>query len=381
MITRTLSELIRDSKKSILLLGPRQVGKSTLLKGLKPDLVIDLSYESQFFKFASDPEYFESVVRASNAKLILVDEVQRIPSILNSVQGIIDETKGTGKTKKFLLSGSSARKLRRGQANLLPGRIFSFYLSGISAKEVNYKLDTEHATRFGFLPEAYLERNNNEQILLNYSSLYLKEEIQAEALLRNVHGFARFLNVIAETSGQILDFSKLSTKAKVSRTSSIRFVEILEDTLIAQRIPVFSGATSADTIKHPKIYFFDVGVLNGLLGNFTVSKDRLGNLFEHVVYNQIRNSAFNGNVPFEISYFRTRNGLEVDFIVKIKNKVWAIEVKSGEISDSDTESLLAFRKYFPKVSGLLAVSPREKKRKKREVLICGLNEMLLELGL
>lgn len=379
-----LKRKIQGIAKSVLLLGPRQVGKSTLLRTLTPDLVIDLALETDFFHFSTQLDRLETLIEDETPQVVLIDEIQRIPALLNTIQALLDEAKRSGSKLRFLLSGSSARKLRRGHANLLPGRVFTYDLSGICAKEVNYKFDVRRALRFGFLPEPFFEEDDAicEKLLTSYSATYLKEEIQAESLSRNIQGFARFLNVVAVASGQILDFSKVSSKSKVSRTSCVRFVEILEDTLIAHRVPVFAESKEADVIKHPKLFFFDVGVLNGLLRNFTVSADRVGNLYEHLVYGLIRNSAFAHDEPCEIFFFRTRHGLEVDFIVRIKGKVWAIEAKSGSIQDSDLESLRAFRQYFPDVHSCLAVGLRERRRWKSKdgILVCNTVEMLKEIG-
>ena len=206
-------------------------------------------------------------------------------------------------------------------------------------------------------------------------------QIQAEALSRNIQGFARFLVTWAAGAGQVLDFSKLSARSKVSRTSSIRFVEILEDTLIAERVTSFDGATGADVVRHPKLYFFDVGVLNGLVGNFRASSDRTGLLFEHLVLTQIRNSALAQDLPVDIQFFRTRHGLEVDFIVTLRGEVWAIEAKSGDAREGDLTGLRAFREYFPAVKQCVLVTPREKKRRKDSILICDWITLLQEMGL
>lgn len=381
MIKRLLSNKIRATTKSVLLLGPRQVGKSTLLSAAQPDLTINLARENEFLRYSSDIDLFSDQIESSNAQVVFVDEIQRIPGLLNTIQAIIDEGKGK-RSIRFLLSGSSARKLRRGQANLLPGRVLSYQMSGLCARELNYKVDTVRALRYGFLPEPFFERDNAlcEKLLETYSAVYLREEIQAEALARNIQGFARFLMVLATGSGQILDFSKLAKKAKVARSSSIRFVEIMEDTLIAQRLMVFDEAESADIIRHPKMYFFDVGVLNGLLNNFNPSADRKGVLFEHLVYSQIRNSALAHDVSADIRYFRTRHGIEVDFVVTLSGKVWAIEVKAGEASAQDLGGLKAFREYFPKVHRCVLVTPKEKKRKIDGILICDWVTLLQEMG-
>ena len=373
-ITRSLYDLIFKSKKSILLIGPRQSGKSTLLKSLNPDVTINLASESTFVKISSDLDLFESLTVGH--KFIFVDEVQRIPGLLNTIQKIIDDEK-----KIFLLSGSSVRKLKRGQANLLPGRVLSYNMAGLSIKELGYKLNIEKALSHGFLPEPYLEKNYAlaEKILDTYSHSYLKEEIQDEALTRNLQGFMRFLNSLAELSGTILDFTKLATKSKVSRSSLTRFIEILEDTLIGQRLEVFDLAKEADIIKHPKFYFFDPGVLNGLLSNFNVSSDRKGNLLEHLIFAQLKNSAMALDQKIEIYYFRTRSDVEVDFVIRWKKKWYAIEVKSGEVSKSDLAGLKIFRDYYPAVNRCFVVSLKEKKRTLDQITICGVTELLNEL--
>lgn len=380
MIARLLEAKLKKSSKSILLLGPRQTGKSTLIKNLKTDLIINLANESEFIKISSDPDLFES--RIKSFKRIFVDEVQRIPSLLNTIQEVIDNSKNKNPIL-FYLSGSSARKLRRGQANLLPGRLLTYNLGGLCLKELNYNVDFKKALSVGFLPELYLENNksNSQKLLESYSHTYLKEEIQAEAVTRNLQGFMRFLNQMAEVAGQSIDYSKLSTKAKVARTSIIRFIEILEDTLIGQRVEVFSLAESADTIKHPKFYFFDPGVLNGLLSNFTVSPDRIGILFEHLIFAQIKNSSFALDKNIKLEYFRTRNGVEVDFILTLNNQVYAIEVKSGEVSRADISSLKNFRNYYPKVKKCYVVSLKEKQRSLDDIIICGVSEFFKDIGL
>lgn len=378
MLPRLISRKIKNAKKSIILLGPRQTGKSTLLLSLKPDLTINLADESQFIRIAADPYYFSSLIE--NFRYILIDEIQRIPSLLNTVQTIIDSSKNKNPIL-FLLSGSSARKLKRGQANLLPGRLFSYHLGGLCAQELNYHIDVRKALSVGFLPEPYLEKDKNTSIKLleTYATFYLKEEIQAESLTRNLQGFMRFLNKMAETSGSILDFSKISSKSSVSRASCIRFLEILEDTLVGSRVETFKENHHADVIKHPKFYFFDPGVLNGLLNNFVPSSDRIGKLFEHVVYSQLLNSAYALDLKIEIYYFRTRNDVEVDFIVRWKNKIYAIEVKTGNIDKSDLSGLEIFRQYYPAVHKCIAVSNKESHRMLNSIIICDLIGLVQEM--
>ncbi len=380
MIDRILLGKIKKSKKSILILGPRQVGKSTLVKSLKPDLIINLARENEYLKYTSDPNLFIEQIETNKYETIFIDEIQRIPSLLNSIQALIDD-KGN-RQLQFLITGSSARKLKRGQANLLPGRILAYQMSGLCAQELNYKLDFNRCLKYGFLPEPFHLKNNEEveKLLETYSATYLKEEIQAEALSRNIQGFARFLVNIANRAGQILDFSKLATKAKVSRTSCVRFIEILEDTLIAERIHSYQDIETADTVKHPKIYFFDTGVLNGLVNDFSISEKRKGFLFENLIYTQLKNSALANDIPIKIEYFRTRHGIEVDFIIKIKNKTWAIEAKSGEFNAQDLNGLKALQQYSSEIDYYVLVTPNEKKRIKEGILICDWISLLKEMG-
>lgn len=373
-IKRQLFNELQKTKKSVLLIGPRQSGKSTLIKKLKPQKIINLADESEFVRIASDPDLFKSIVLG--CQNVFVDEVQRIPSLLNTIQVLIDDHQIL-----FYLSGSSARKLKRGQANLLPGRLFTYNISGLAMRELNYEVDFSKALSLGFLPEPYTETDirSAQKLLESYSTTYLKEEIQAEALTRNLLGFMRFLNVLAEKSGQILDFTKISNQSKVSRTSVVRFIEIIEDTLIGSRLEVFALANEADIIKHPKFYFFDPGVLNGLMNNFIVSKDRIGNLFEHLIYAQLKNSAMALDMNIKITYFRTRNDVEVDFVIEWKNKVYAIEAKAGEVHKSDLTSLKIFRDYYPKVEKCFIVSLKEKKRIIDNIIICSVADLLREL--
>ena len=378
MLDRLLAETLRSSPKSILLLGPRQVGKSTLLKSLKPDLKINLSLESEYMQFLSQAERLPSLIMGQKPKTVFIDEIQRIPSLLNTIQAIIDDFSNP---PKFYLSGSSARKLKRGNANLLPGRIFIYHLSGLCTTELQDRMDPYRAMSLGLLPEPFLSENQKfaEKLLRDYSASYLVEEIQSEALTRDLQGFSRFLKVLGAMSGNILDYSKISNKSNVSRTSVIRFMEILEDTLIAERIYCYPH-TNAEIVKHPKLFFFDTGVLNGLLGNFGISEDRVGNLFEHLVYAVLKNSIYANDIQGEIYFFRTRNGLEVDFLLVIKNKLYAIEVKAGSVFESDTKALIALQKYCPNLEKSFIVSPKESQQRKiGSIIICGISELIKEI--
>jgi predicted AAA+ superfamily ATPase len=300
---------------------------------------------------------------------------------LNTVQTIIDDK--TIKSPKFYLTGSSARKLKRGHANLLPGRIFSYELGPLCAGELDYELDVAHALKYGCLPEPYLSKSGSfcEKLLTTYSGIYLKEEIQAEALTRNLEGYSRFILSAAEQSGLVLDFSKIAKQAKIERKACSRFYEILEDTLIASRLEVFDK-TAADIKRRPKFYFFDTGVLNGLLANFVSSGDRRGVLFEHLVVNQVLTSAKARDIAIKASYFRTRSGYEVDLILEVSGKTYAIEIKHGRVDQGDAGNLEAFRDYYKAVDGFfLVTADGGAARKIGRVLVMNVSDFLREIGL
>ena len=382
MIPRLISSAIRQSPKSVLLLGPRQVGKSTLILNLGPDLTINLNDDKTYLDFTSNPnELRERLAAHSRIGSVLIDEIQRHPTILNTVQTIIDHK--AIKSPKFYLTGSSARKLKRGQANLLPGRIFSYELGPLCAAELDYKLDVNVAMSYGTLPEPYLSQSASfrEKLLTTYSGVYLKEEIQAEALTRNLDGFSRFIMSAAEHSGLVLDFSKLAKQAKIERKACARFYEVLEDTLIAFRLEVFDK-TDADIKKRPKFYFFDTGVLNGLLGNFVASGDRRGMLFEHLVVGQVLASAKARDTPVKVSYFRTRSGYEVDLILQLRGKTYAVEIKAGRVDQGDAGKLEGFSDYCKDVDGFFLVTAEgTSARRIGRVLIVSLCDFLREVGL
>lgn len=381
MLDRLITRKLIHSSKSCLLLGPRQAGKSTLLNSLKSDLTINLARESEYHLYTSQPGRFEQVVEAKPYKTIFIDEIQRIPALLNSVQAVIDETQGR---RKFYLSGSSARKLRRGHANLMPGRLMVFHLGGLCAAEIPKHIPTEKLLKFGSLPEIALAEDDEfcRSLLEAYTGTYLREEVQAEALVQNLQGFSRFITEAGISSGQILDFSKIAKRAKISRTSCVRFFEILQDTLMVDRCDVYLGASGLDPIRHPKFFFFDNGVRNALTGSFDLAPERKGIVFEHFIYNQIKNSILANARRGQIQYFRSRSGLEVDFVVTLDQTIWAIEAKTGEIIEDDLKALRTFERSTAQPVQCLAVGLRETvHRRSGKILICDWRAMLSEMGL
>lgn len=350
MYKRHLFDKLQKTRKSILLLGPRQTGKSTLLKAVDADLKINLALETEYLRFLRNPNLLVELVQAQKKiKTVLIDEVQRLPSLLNTVQVLIDDYQ-----IQFYLTGSSARKLKRGQANLLPGRIHRYQLGALTYQELAGDFDLKKALTLGTLPGIWNEMPADaEKTLDTYASTYLKEEIQAESLTKNLEGFSRYLYAIASWSGRQIDHTKVAQEAEIERVTASRYFEILEDTLLMQRLEPFSlkaslGGTRRIT-KHPRFYLFDQGVLNALLQNFKVDDLRKGLLFEHFIFNQILNLSKGYDVfsKLKLSYYRTESGAEVDFIIEKESEFFAIEVKhSKNIGKNDLKGLDSFSNYI-----------------------------------
>jgi uncharacterized protein len=385
MIKRVLGPTLAGAKKSFLLLGPRQTGKSTLVSSLKPDLSINLAHEATYLEFARNPRELEerlaALPLATRQQTIFIDEIQRLPSLLNTIQTLLD---APSPRYRFFLTGSSARKLRRGNANLLPGRIFTYQMGPIVSRELDYDLDTGQALSHGTLPGILVETDRyvREKTLSSYAATYLKEEVQAEALTRNLEGFARFLSVCAEYAGQFLDLAKLAADAQIARQSAVRYFEVLEDCLIVHRLPPFAKSARRRLVQHPRYYFFDPGVLNGLLGNFKVSPDRIGNLFEHLVFTQIAHSALALDKRSNLASYRTEHGAEVDFIFTSNGETVAIESKaSRNVGTSDLRGLNSFAEYYGKRHRAMVFYLGAHRRKIGNVEIFPWQEGLKEIGL
>lgn len=350
-IKRKIQDIVENSKKSILLLGPRQTGKSSLLKQINIDYSINLSKESDFLHFSGQPDLLENLIEQGKYKKIVIDEIQRLPNLLNTVQYLIDDKK-----IQFYLIGSSARKLKKGQANLLPGRLLGLKMNPFLIEETGIKFNLPQALSTGMLPEVLLEKNKTDRELLlsNYAGTYLKEEILSEALTRNIEGYSRFLFIAASKNCEYIDYSKLGSLAHIQQKTASRFFEILEDTLIVRRLPAFAKVEFRRLIQHPKFHFFDVGVLNALLGNFQVSSDRIGMLFETFVINQIIGMAESRSSLVRYSQYRTEAGAEVDLVLENKSDVLAIEIKATKkIDKTDLTGLKSFQSVCPKAKKIL----------------------------
>jgi len=317
-----------------LLLGPRQVGKSTLCGELNPDFALNLADEEHFRQHLNDPGLIKRIINAlpkhgANQKtIILIDEIQRIPSMLNTIQALI----GSNANLKFLLTGSSARKLRRGQANLLPGRILLEYLPPLVYWELKDKFDLHKALTIGTLPEVYLQ-DYGPEILNSYVAGYLKEEIQAEAFTKDLASYSRFLILAAELSGQYMNYSKVASDSEINKETIRRYMEILSDTLLIEMIPSYTDVDKKRRARQKeKFIFFDLGVRNFLLGKqrtSAFSREEFGQLFEQWFILQIIYYSKIYKKNWKISTYRDAMGVEVDLIIETNEVCMAIEIKSS----------------------------------------------------
>lgn len=382
-LTAVLNAKLKSTPKSILLIGPRQTGKSTLLKGLGISLEINLANESTFRAHLKDPALLEALVLGlrvgPKGVRVLVDEVQRIPSLLNTIQALIDSNSKI----RFFLTGSSARKLKRGQANLLPGRIFRFDLFPMTCWELAHRWDLHKALTIGTLPEVYLA-DYGPELLVNYVNSYLREEIQAEALIRNVQSFARFLDLAAECSGQWINYSQLASDSEIPKESLRRYYDILEDTLLVHRLPGFTAIKgSRKALQREKVIFFDLGVRNAILGQqknlFT--ERQLGELFEQWLVNQVFAANSYGQHGWRLYSFRDDLKREVDLIIDRGKELWAVEIKySARFDPRDLSGLSAFAAIArKKVRSILVY--RGKHRQNREgIEVLPYQDFLEEIG-
>ncbi len=349
MQLRTLQALLeaklQTTPKSILLIGPRQTGKSTLLKSLGVSLEINFANEATYRAHLKDPSLLESLVLGMKPRQeelrVLIDEVQRLPATLNTVQALIDSYPRV----RFLLTASSARKLKRGQVNLLPGRVFRFDLFPMTYGELAQRWDLTRALTVGTLPEVYLT-DYGPELLSNYVDAYLREEIQAEALVRNVESFARFLDLAAECSGQWINYTQLASDSEIPKETLRRYYDVLEDTLLVRRLPGFDEIKgSRKALQREKILFFDVGVRNAVLGQQkNVFTDRqLGELFEQLLIGQVFAANSYGQHGWKLYSFRDDLKREVDLIIDRGTELWAVEIKyTTRFDPRDLAGLRAF---------------------------------------
>jgi len=328
-----LPALLAD--KSHFLLGPRQTGKSHLVRSTLPDAqVYDLLDSTTFLDLSAHPGRLEEEIQSPN-RIVVIDEIQRLPGLLNEVHRLI-EARGV----RFLLTGSSARKLRSGGVNLLGGRARVRHLRPLCYRELGKHFDLKRALHNGLLPSIYFSSDPKAD-LGAYAGTYLQQEIVAEGATRNVPAFGRFLHVAAQCNATIVNFTAVANDAQVARTTIYEYFSILRDTLLLEEVPAWRASRTRKPLVSSKYYFFDVGVVGQLQGRlFDAGTPEYGHALETYMAHEL--FCYRDYVSSEpIRHWRSASGFEVDFLI---GEHTAVEVKAKRsIGGHDLRSLHAIR--------------------------------------
>jgi len=367
VIDRTLDLRGLLEKKSHFLLGPRLTGKSFLIAhNLKGVRVYDLLDTSVYLTLSHRPGRLAEEI-TTKEQIVVIDEVQRLPDLLNEVHRLIEQ-----RGIRFLLTGSSARKLRGGGVNLLGGRARTKYLHPLTYRELGDRFDLQRAITRGLLPSIYFSDDPLAD-LEAYAGAYLQQEIVAEGATRNVPAFSRFLKVSALCNGTIVNFTKVANDAQVPRTTVYEYFEILKDTLVLHELPAWRKSKKRKPLASSKYYFFDVGVVATLQGReFRSGTPEFGEALETYLMHELR--SYSDYVSGEsLAYWRSTSGFEVDFILGDHT---AVEVKAkGNVGSQDLKSLRALAEER-KLKRYLCVSLEPRAREVSGITVVPYREFL-----
>jgi uncharacterized protein len=338
--------------ETFFLWGPRQSGKSTLLKSSFPDAFwIDLLLPDVYRAYLTHPEKLVEEVRLKKPKRVVIDEIQKLPELLDAVHWLVEN-----ENTCFALCGSSARKVKRGHANLLGGRGVRYELYGLSGKEIGDDLDFLKMLNQGYIAPVY-QSKNPERLLNSYIAQYLKEEVAAEGLVRNLPGFSEFLHIAALSDTELLNYSTIARDVGVASSTIKGYFEILTDTLLGSFLPAYRRRPKRRISTAPKFYFFDIGVVNLLAKRKEIQagSELIGKAFENWVFHELCCYNAYREKFAEFHYWRLSTGLEVDFIVNHID--CAIEAKaSPQIKSHHLKGLRELQKEHPETKKLVLVS-------------------------
>jgi len=356
----TIRRFLKADRQSFFLLGPRGTGKSTFIKKTFPDaLYIDLLLPDIFRNYTAYPERLREAVNAyREKKTVVVDEVQKAPQLLEVVHGLIEEKRGT----QFILTGSSARKLRRAGVNLLAGRALMKHMHPSMAAELKVLFDLEKALQVGLIP-LVLDSTDPVSTLHAYVNLYIREEVQMEGFTRNIGNFSRFLESVSFSHGAVLNISNVARECQIERKVVEGYIGIIEDLLLAYRVPVFTKKAKRAVSSHPKFYFFDAGIFNILRpsGPLDRPEEKSGAALEGLVAQHIRAWIDYSHPECEMYFWRTSAGSEIDFVVYSKSIFQAIEVKNtATLHPQDLRALKAFGEDYPEAKRFLVYRGKDR---------------------
>lgn len=365
-------------QQNCFLFGPRGTGKSTFLRNHLPGaLWLDLLKPENYRQYKAYPERLEELIKGNPRKKdVVIDEIQRIPELLPLVHSIIEKKQG----HRFILTGSSARKLRSTGVDLLGGRAIRKTMHPFMHTELPDPPTLEASIQFGLLPVVY-QSADKPATLDAYASLYIQQEVFQESLARNVGDFSRFLEAISFSHGTVLNISNVARDCGVNRKTVDNYIQILEDILLAFRLPVFTKRASRAMSSHPKFYFFDAGVFQAFRPKGPLDKPEEigGAALEGLVAQHLRAWAAYSSAPLTLYFWRSQRGVEVDFILYGEAGLYAIEVKNSErIRAADLRGLKEFGKDYP--SGRLLLLYRGTERLMKNNILClPCEEFLLSL--
>lgn len=335
----------REQNKSFFLFGPRGTGKTTWLKtNFKGALFIDLLDFEFFQELLARPNRLENLIPEGFKDWIVLDEIQKVPALLNEVHRLIENY-----GYKFVLTGSSVRALRKKEVNLLAGRALTYNMYPLTIGELGKDFDLKRALQWGQLPAAILEENS-EAFLKSYVQTYMREEVLQEGLTRNIGDFSRFLEIAAFSQASVINVTDIARESGIDRMRVNSYLSILEDLLLAYRIPVFSKRTKRRMAVHPKFFYFDVGVFRSIrpMAFLDSPEEAEGAALETLLFQELLAINDYYNFKYDIYYWRTGNGDEVDFILYGPNGLIAFEIKrTGRINHKDLKGLKMFGADFP----------------------------------
>jgi predicted AAA+ superfamily ATPase len=334
-----------QSLESYLILGPRGTGKTTWIKShFKGAIYIDLLNEATYFELKANPHALETYFPKNSEIWIIIDEIQRVPELLNEVHRAIEHSK-----RRFILTGSSARKLKQTGVNLLAGRALQRNMFPLTAMEQQDHFDLQQALLTGQLPKVKTITDPKD-FLQTYVNTYLREEVLQEGLVRNMRAFHRFLEVASFSHAQQINHSSIAREVGVDQKTVVGYFDILEDLLLASRLPVFDKRAKRRLSQHPKFYYFDAGVFQTLRpkGPLDISSEIGGAALEGLILQEMK--AINAYLrrDYQFYFWRTSNQMEVDFIAYGEHGLIAIEIKAtAQVHQHDYSGLKAFRTDYP----------------------------------
>lgn len=375
MFNRIL-KLPLNGSSSIFLFGPRGTGKTSYIKShIKDAIYIDLLDFSNFSQLSANPNRLENLIPNNYKNWVIIDEIQKVPELLNEVHRLIESKK-----IKFILTGSSARSLRKAGVNLLAGRALTYNMHPLIIQELGDSFNLEKALNFGLLPTA-INHEDPKKYLESYVQTYLKEEVLQEGLTRNIGAFSRFLEAASFSQGNILNISEIARELSLNRLVVSSYFDILEDLLLSSRISAFSYRAKRKVVAHQKFYFFDAGVYRTLrpMGLLDSKEEAEGAALETLFLQHL--TAINDyyNLGYNIHFYRTHTGDEIDFIIYGPKGFHAFEIKrSNKLNNKHFKSLRNFGQDYPEAK-LNLISLGKQKEYYDNINVIPFEEALLEL--